>query len=361
MPSYVSPTQDMITTYQRERERDDHRERLESVNIELIAATASRDKDDEPRGEALRRGGNISLADIAITTLLERSRARERGEVPVDVAIVINADRWESATVKMQRAVLDRCLTMIEVLTKDDAPVLDAAERPKIRRRRPDRTIEFYDDVAERHGDAAVEVHQLRVMISETGQVYMPWLDDTSRVDNAAFAPIPKKVPAEKAATQGKGKRGRKAIDGAKPIAASGYSLGTCKPKLVRERLGHIKRPETILGVVALLFAANKMDKGMKAAVTEAASRLDIIEDVRALQQGNEPSRKPDLAAGVLVTSPKDLEPSVLDQLVPECDDQVVLEWIIEDEEARADGEREAVTEVVHERIRMLSGEARVH
>jgi hypothetical protein len=239
----------------------------------------------------------------------------------------------------MQRAAIDQCLTSIDVIESDDgSPVLDDAGRPKLRKRRADYVLEGYFEVAERHGLHSLEVHEIRTTVSrkfnEVGQTLMPWIVDGSPLDEDVFA-----------------KRERPATKPVKVAAVDGYQLGTLAPKRLRERIGMLERPETILGIAQLEFGTGKPRKGVVAAIAEAAREAGIIEDLRSVETGATPRIKPDLAAAVLVTSPANLEPSMLEQLVPECRDTTVLEWVIDDEQNRDDNGRDFVIEVVQGRL----------
>ena len=343
MPTFNPPNDKMTSAFEYARGLEEHHDRLKTVNLQLISAVASVDKDGEPRGEALTRGGRVVLTAMRILSLEERSAAKQRGEVPFDARIILNGDLWGSTPTAMQRAALDQCLTSISVIESDDGtPVLDDAGRPKLRKRRPDYVLDGFFEVAERHGQHSLEVHEIRTTINrkfnEVGQTLMPWITDGSPLDADIFAT--RERPAKSANGADK-----------KKAQVNGYQLGSLKPKPLRDRINMLERAETILGIAALEFASAKPRPGVLASLAEKAREFGIIEDLRSVETGATPRVTPDLAAAVLVTSPANIGPDVLEQLVPECRDATVLEWVMDDEQNRDDRGRDYVVEVVQGRL----------
>jgi len=189
MPTYEDPNEKMQRAYEKVRAFPCHNERLAEVEISVLAVYATRDKDDEPRGEALSSNKRPVLGKIRITTL------EDRNDGTADVRLLLHGDRWGRLSAPMQRAVIDDCLTRIEVLQEDGKPKLDDAGRPKLRKRDWDFVLCGFHEVAERHGKSSVEVHNFRVLFtSEEGQLYMPWFDGDDPPDNVlAITPKPKK------------------------------------------------------------------------------------------------------------------------------------------------------------------------
>jgi hypothetical protein len=51
-------------------------------------------------------------------------------------------------------------------------PVFDAVGRPKLLMRKHDHQFGWFDEVAQRHGEASPEVRQARVLMESSGQLY---------------------------------------------------------------------------------------------------------------------------------------------------------------------------------------------
>lgn len=328
MPTFEQPNDKMKTAFDKVRALDCHQERLAEVKIVVLAAYAKRDKDDEPRGEALARNGDPILGMIRIMSLEDRS------DGSADVRVLLHGDRWGQLSASMQRSVVDDCLMRIEVMMQDGKSKLDELGRPKLRKRKWGFQLCGFHEVAERHGKSSIEVHNFRVLFDEHGQTYLPWFDDDEPLAKILEL-APRRKPMAAVSGDGTHKRGSLA---AKPL---------------RDRLQHIDGPATLLAVAQLEFGS-KPRKGVVAALKDRVLELKgILRDFNAVEKGQTPSVELDLAAAVLVTSPAKLSTEILDSLVPECRDAKVLGWILDDE--GDDAPREHVLEVVNRRIRELS------
>lgn len=330
MPTYEDPNEKMQRAYEKVRAFPCHKERLAEVEISVLAVYATRDKDDEPRGEALSDGDRPVLGRVKITTL------EDRNDGAADARILLHGDRWGRISAPMQRAILDNCLTRIEVMMQDGKPKLDDAGRPKLRKRKYDFVLRGFHEVAERHGKSSLEVHNFRVLLlGEHGQYYMPWLDDDAPPDNVlAVAPKKKKTVAVAAA------------DG-------GYARGTLPSTGLCTHIEHLDAAATVLGVAQLELQSKKPRETVVKAIKSRVLELTILPHYIAIEKGQPPAIELDLAAAVLVTTRAKPPIDLLDQMVPECRDVKVLGWVLEGE---GDEEpREAVLEVVNRRIRELS------
>lgn len=334
MPTYGQPTQNMKNAFEDVRNFDAHRERLAEVEIAMLAAYASKDKDGEPRGEALARDGDPILGKVRIMTLEDRADGTH------DVRLILNGDLWGQLSVGSQRAVVDMCLMRIEVVIKDGRPKRDDAGRPVLRKRKWDYNHCGFVEVDERHGLSSPAVQELRTFFNEHGQTYMSWIDEAPPAD---FVPIASRRRKRKPKELGEG--------GAD--ASGNYTRGPLGSKLVRERLQHVESRATVLGVLQLeLEHAKPRDPVVKALKDRLIGDL-ALPDYIAVEKGDEPSVKPDLAAAVLLTSKAKPSLDLLDRVVPECCDAKVLAWILDDE--GDEDPREEVLEVVNSRIRELS------
>jgi len=335
MPNFEDPNNKMEEAYESVRTLDCHRSRLEDVNIVVLAAYAKRDKDDEPRGEALARRGRPILGKIRITTT--EDRAAQHG----DVRIILNGDRWGQLSAPMQRAVIDDCLTQIEVLQEDGKTKVDDLGRPKLRKRKFDFEHCGFHEVAARHGKHSVEVHNFKVLFDKHGQTYLPHFEPDDRpTDVLAVAP----------------KRTRTRAKAVSSGSDATHQRGPLATDPLRDRIAHLDQPATILGV-AKLELAKKPRKGVIAAIKERVLKLTLLPEYIRVEKGteaDEPRVQLDLDAAVLVTSPAELDTDTLDRLVPGCCDTVVLGWVVDDERRRKEP-RQEVIDVVEARIQDIA------
>jgi hypothetical protein len=132
------------------------------VKIDLIFVTT------DGEGSALSHGGYPALAVVKIVGTKER--AMDRG----DAEIVIDQERFENMDEKEQDALLDHELYHLE-LKKDGAVFkVDTNGRPRLGCKKHDRQFGWFDEIARRHGEHAVEVKQALHLKSEAGQLYFP-------------------------------------------------------------------------------------------------------------------------------------------------------------------------------------------
>lgn len=337
MPTFEDPSNHMEEAFEAVRNLDCHRERLAPVKIVVLSAHASRDDDDEPRGEALARNGRPILGTIRISSL------EDRAEGMADARVLLNGDRWGQLSAAMQRSVIDTCLTQLEVRQKDGAPLLDDLGRPKLQQRKWDFELAGFHDVAARNGAHSVEVHNFQVLFDEHGQTYLPYFAPDDRpVNYLAVAPKRTRTRAKEITTGSSGtthKRG--------PLASS--ALVT--------RIGYLTSPATILAVAKLELASKPRGPVVKA-IKDRVLALTILPAFIRVEKGedqHEPAIDIDIDAAVLVTSPSDLDLDTLDRLVPGCRDTVVLEWALDDERGR-DEPRPEVVEVIEARLQELGG-----
>lgn len=105
----------------------------------------------------IRIAGVPAAAKVSIVPYKQRVDKRR------DVEFLIDADHWDNATEPQQRAMLDRCITYIE-LDKDDlgAVKTDDASRPKLALKICDWNLSGFRSIAERYGDDAPEVVEAR-------------------------------------------------------------------------------------------------------------------------------------------------------------------------------------------------------
>jgi len=330
MPTYEDPNESMESAFADVLALDRHRDRLAEVDIKVLAAYAARDKDDEPRGEALQRDGLPILGKIRIMSLEDRS------DGACDVRVILHGDRWGGLSSPMQRSVIDTCLSRIEVQQADGRPQLDDVGRPKLKKAPFDYAIAGFKSVDQTWGASSVAVNSMRVLFNENGQIYLPHM---------ALDDAPKDVLRVVDRTL------RKTKIRAAPTINGNRVRGKLGTKELRERLPHIKAPSTILAL-AQLELQDRPRKGVEAAIKDRVMDMHLLQDYCSIERGQETVERLDLAAAVLVTTKGQPSPADLEILVAECWDPDVLDWVLE---AEREGEaRDEVIEVVEARIAEL-------
>jgi hypothetical protein len=340
MPNYEDPSNKMEEAFEDVRNFDAHRDRLKDVNIAVLAAYASRDEDNEPRGEALQSRGRPILGMIRIMSTEDRAAGN------ADVRVILNGDRWGQISGPMQRGVIDDCLTQIMVLKEDNVTKLDDLGRPKLRRRPWDFEHCGFHEVAERHGSHSVEVHNFKVLFDKHGQIYLPhFAPDDRPVDYLAITPKPTRTRA-KAVTKGES-------------SDTTHQRGPLASKALIVSIERISSPATLLGVAKLELQKKPRAPVVKA-IKDRVLEMTLLMDYIRVEKGEDrqdPAIDLDLDAAVLVTSPSDLDLDTLDRLVGGCRDVMVLGWVLDDEQRREDP-RQEVVEVVEARLHDLGASA---
>jgi hypothetical protein len=326
----------MEEAFESVRNLDAHRERLKDVTIAVLSAHASRDEDDEPRGEALSCRGRPILGKIRISTV------EDRAEGVADVRVLLNGDRWGQLSAPMQRAVIDECLTMIEVQQKDGAPKRDDLGRPKLQQRPWDFEHYGFHDVAQRHGASSVEVHNFRVLFDEHGQTYLPhFAPDDRPVNYLAIAPKQTRTRAKAITNAGS--------------SDTAHQRGPLASAALVASIERISLPATLLAV-AKLELMKKPRKPVVKAIKDRVRDMRLLMDYIRVEKGedqHDPAVDLDLDAAVLVTSPPGLDMDTLDRLVGGCRDATVLAWTLDDEQRQGEP-RQEVIEVIEARLQDL-------
>jgi hypothetical protein len=328
MPNYEDPNNKMEEAYNDVRALDCHRDRLAEVTIAVLAAYATRDKDDEPRVEALSRRGRPILGKIRITTLEDRASGA------TDLRVILNGDRWGQLSAAMQRSVIDDCLTGVEVIIDGGRPKLDDHGRPKLRTRAYDYDLCGFHEVAERNGSSSVEVNNFRVLFNEHGQIYLPHIDPGNHPTNVlSLAPKRTRTMAKAISVGG----------------TSSHARGKLGTKALRIHIDLIDKSETLLALAKIEHQKSPR-KDVITAIKERVMSLLCLPDYIAVTKGQDTSVNLDLDAAALMTMKAPIDTDTLDRLVPGCADAVVLGWLLEDERAQATP-REEVIEVIEGRV----------
>jgi hypothetical protein len=133
---------------------------------------ALRDPEDESEKPVLANKGHRVFGVSKIHSLKERLLGL------ADAEILLDGDAWPSMNGKAKRAVLDHQLQYFEVKRdKEGEFVYDDLQRPALKMRQSDRSFDWFDSVAERHQEHSMEVIQMRRLFSESGQIYLPFVD----------------------------------------------------------------------------------------------------------------------------------------------------------------------------------------
>jgi hypothetical protein len=99
---------------------------------------------------------------------------------------MLDGDAWDGLPDKQKAALMDHELEHFEVKRdKVGDFVMDDLNRPVIKIRHHDRQFGWFDTIAMRHRSDSMEVHQLRKLFTEEGQVYLPFIKDLADEETA--------------------------------------------------------------------------------------------------------------------------------------------------------------------------------
>jgi hypothetical protein len=139
-----------------------HAEDLEGVTISALFVF-----DAESSLPILTHGGYPADAMVRLTPVRDRALGIS------DAVIVVDRARWSIMSAAQKDALIDHELMHLERDVDDDGdPKVDACNRPKLRIRRHDHQLGWFDDVARRHGDASPEIRQAKQLVEATSQLY---------------------------------------------------------------------------------------------------------------------------------------------------------------------------------------------
>jgi putative metallopeptidase len=143
-----------------------HHGDLESAGVTLnILFAYQYDKDGEAL-PAMKVRGHQALAKISITSLPDRVRG-----LP-DAKLVFDREfGWVRLSDSRRQALIDHELTHLMLVFDAEGDLkLDDCNRPKLKLRHHDWELTGFDAVAKRHGEAAVEIHEIIRWQEEYGQ-----------------------------------------------------------------------------------------------------------------------------------------------------------------------------------------------
>jgi hypothetical protein len=138
------------------------------VRVECFLVYGPRNKDGDQLGPAITVHGSEAAACIRITKLEERVSGRG------DAVMWIDGDRCQKWSAQTLVAIIDHELEHLELVRDgDDKPILDDHGRPKLKIRPHDHDFGWFDAIAKRHGEYAVEVMQASHVAAKR-QLYFP-------------------------------------------------------------------------------------------------------------------------------------------------------------------------------------------
>jgi Putative phage metallopeptidase len=125
--------------------------------------------DEEASSEhVLKHHGYPAGAVVRITPL------RDRAQGLADASIIIDRASWLALSQPQREALIDHELThLTRVLDEEtEQPKSDVLGRPKLAMRQHDHQFGWFDEIAQRHGDASPEVRQAKLLMESSGQLY---------------------------------------------------------------------------------------------------------------------------------------------------------------------------------------------
>lgn len=143
--------------------RDDYHDELAGVTVSALFVF-----DTESTTAVLKHQGYPALAVVRITPI------RDRALQIADATIVVDRSGWLTLSQRQRDALIDHELTHLRrVVDKETGhPVFDVLDRPKLAMRRHDHQFGWFDEIAQRHGEASPEVRQAQTLMESSGQLY---------------------------------------------------------------------------------------------------------------------------------------------------------------------------------------------
>lgn len=181
MPRYEKSPAEVGQIIERMVDRYHPQLRDAKVTIECLMAFPTTDKNGDSSGPALTHQGYPVAAAVKIIGLKERTAGRS------DVEIVIDGERWDEWNDAEKDALVDHELEHLDLKTdKHGALVRDDLDRPKLKVRKHDVQVGWFDAIVRRHGRASFEFQQWEeIQVVNYQQRWLPYLDtpDTTPVE----------------------------------------------------------------------------------------------------------------------------------------------------------------------------------
>lgn len=124
--------------------------------------------DAETGDSVLKHQGYPASAVCKINSLKDRAQGM------ADATIIVDRAAWLLCSAAERNAIIDHELTHLFPVIDDDTGdmMFDAIDRPKLEMRRHDHQFGWFDEVAQRHGPASVEVRQAQRLMESSKQLY---------------------------------------------------------------------------------------------------------------------------------------------------------------------------------------------
>ena len=146
------------------------------LKIGLLVVDPARDEGGMPKSPALTHGGNRAIAKISLVSV------KDRVHKPYDAIVQVDNEVWLTATNERKAAILDHELTHIAFAVDERGErVLASDGRPKLRLRADDYAITGFYEVAQRHGEASVEVESMFALFHSQRQLLFPFVDSPAK------------------------------------------------------------------------------------------------------------------------------------------------------------------------------------
>lgn len=150
-------------------EFDTHKPLLDcGAVIDYVFARAETDDAGNLKGYALMKNGVRAFGIARKIPLKDRALGRGDAEISLD------GDWWEEANDPQRRALLDHELHHIAPKVDKRGLVRDDLGHPVIQLRKHDFEFGWFNIIAERHKQHALEVRQARIIWDNAGQLYWP-------------------------------------------------------------------------------------------------------------------------------------------------------------------------------------------
>ena len=141
------------------------------VRIDYLFAYPNYDENDKPIGFALKERGRQILGKTRIINLSDRAKGHGDAEIKLD------GEFWDDAPEAERKALLDHELHHISVMMTASGTVKkDDCDRPRLRLRKHDVEVGWFNLIAQRHGVHSVERQQANAIMEHAGQFYWPEL-----------------------------------------------------------------------------------------------------------------------------------------------------------------------------------------
>lgn len=152
------------------------------VRVDVLMATAT---DFKP---AVSVNGYAAIAKVKIVSL--KDRALGHG----DAEIIIDDLEWHRMKPEQRVALVDHELYHLEIKRnrKTGQPERDDLNRPKLKMRKHDWQIGWFNAIAQRHGEMSVEIAQATQLKAENGQLYFGFAEPPT--PDAATAKVMKEL-----------------------------------------------------------------------------------------------------------------------------------------------------------------------